>query len=183
MTSLSPAIQSVLDLFQGPLSSVRFADIDATGLASAATEVTAAASEVERQEATLAELKQGLAQRQEALLVLAQQALAYARVYAENDEPLLEELNRISLPRAAKPRKPGATKASGTRDNSPEKGRAETSNEALGNEALTDDGTEAAPARLLDEDAESEAASETVDAPPVRNSRKGRGSSAQRATP
>jgi hypothetical protein len=178
MTSLSPAIQSVLDLFQGPLSSVRFADIDATGLANAATEVTAAASEVERQEATLAELKQGLAQRQEALLVLAQQALAYARVYAENDEPLLEELNRISLPRAAKPRKAGAAKATGTRDNLPEKGRAETSNEAL-----SDDGAEALSAGSLDEDAESEAASETVDAPPVRNPRKGRGSSAQRATP
>jgi hypothetical protein len=148
---------------------------------------------VERQEATLAELKQGLAQRQEALLVLAQQALAYARVYAENDEPLLEELNRISLPRAAKPRKPGTAKATGTRDNSPEKARAglsdealsneALSNEALSNEALSDDGTEAVAAHSLDDDAESEATSGTVDAPPVRNPRKGRGSSAQRATP
>jgi hypothetical protein len=115
MTSLSPPIQSVLELFKGPLSGVRFADIDATGLASLAAEVESAASEVQRQEAQLAELRQALAQRQEALLVLAQQALAYARVYAENDEPLLEELNRISLPRAAKPRKPSAAKPSAAR--------------------------------------------------------------------
>jgi hypothetical protein len=175
MTSLSPSIQSVLELFKGPLSSVRFADIDAAGLADAATEVEAAASEVDRQEATLAELKQGLAQRQEALLVLAQRALAYARVYAENDEPLLEELNRISLARAAKPRKPGATKAASARDN----GRADTSHEALSGDAA-----EAATAGAVDEGADGEAASsETVDAPPVRNPRKGRGSSAQRATP
>ena len=37
---------------------------------------------------------------------LAQQALAYARIYAENDEALSAELNDIALPRAAKPRKP-----------------------------------------------------------------------------
>jgi hypothetical protein len=109
MTSLSPSIQSVLELFKGPLSNVRFADIDAEGLARVAAEVEAAGSEVQRQEEELATLRQTLAQRQEALLVLAQQALAYARVYAENDEPLLEELNRIALPRSAKPRKAGTT--------------------------------------------------------------------------
>jgi hypothetical protein len=127
MTSLSPPIQSVLDLFKGPLASVRFADIDAAGLANLAAEVEAAAAEVERQEAKLSELRQGLAQRQEALLVLAQQALAYARVYAENDESLLEELNLISLPRAAKTRKPGSTKAIAGRDaaRSPPEPRAE----------------------------------------------------------
>jgi hypothetical protein len=116
MTSLSPQIQSVLELFKGPLASVRFADIDATGLAHLAAEVEAVGSEAEEQEAKLAELRQDLAQKQEALLVLAQRALAYARVYAENDEPLLEELNRISLPRAAKPRKPSVGKATGPRE-------------------------------------------------------------------
>jgi hypothetical protein len=116
MTSLSPQIQSVLELFKGPLASVRFADIDATGLANLAAEVEAVGSEAEEQEAKLAELRQDLAQKQEALLVLAQRALAYARVYAENDEPLLEELNRIALPRAAKPRKPSAAKATHPRD-------------------------------------------------------------------
>jgi hypothetical protein len=114
MTSLSPSIQSVLELFKGPLSNVRFADIDAEGLARVAAEVEAAGSEVQRQEDELTTLRQTLAQRQEALLVLAQQALAYARVYAENDEPLLEELNRIALPRSAKPRK-ASTSSNGAR--------------------------------------------------------------------
>src|SRR5688572_13539594 len=117
MTSLPPPVQSVLELFQGPLASVRFADIDAAGLAKLAAEVEAASEEVREQENQLGELRQALAQRQEALLALAQQALAYARVYAENDEALLDAVNRISLPRAAKPRKaPASAKASGARD-------------------------------------------------------------------
>ena len=112
MTLLSPPVQAVLELFKGPLADVRFADVDAAGLASVAAEVESAAAEVARQEAQLTELRQSLTERQDALLLLAQRALAYARVYAEHDEALTEQLGRISLPRAAKPRKPSATKES-----------------------------------------------------------------------
>jgi hypothetical protein len=188
MTSILPPIQSVLELFNGPLSSVRFADIDASGLTNLAAEVEAAASEVQRHEAKLAELRQGLAQRQEALLVLAQQALAYARVYAENDEPLLEELNRISLPRAAKARKPGAAKAAGARDAA----RSEATTEAASGTGVAS-GEETAlltlpePAEAdepaLGVDAEGEAgSSETAEAKPARAGRKTRGATSQRAT-
>ena len=113
MTLLSPPVQAVLDLFQGPLADVRFADVDAAGLASVAAEVESAAAAVARQEAQLSELRQSLTERQDALLVLAQRALAYARVYAEHDEALTEQLARIALPRAAKPRKATTTKAEG----------------------------------------------------------------------
>jgi hypothetical protein len=116
MTSLSPPLQAVVALFRGPLQNVRFADIDAVGLSNLAAEAEAAAGEVEAQEAKLVQLRQALAQKQEALLVLAQQALAYARIYAEGDEALTAELNDISLPRAAKPRKSSA-KAPLGRDN------------------------------------------------------------------
>lgn len=109
MSSLSPALQSVVQLFRGPLAGVRFATIDAAGLDALATEVESASDELQAQEAKLTELKQSLAQRQEALLVLAQQALAYARIYAEGDDALSAELNQIALPRAAKPRKKDAT--------------------------------------------------------------------------
>lgn len=152
--STSPAIQSVLDLFKGPLAKVRFADIDATGLASLAAEVESAAGEVSEQEATLTELRRVLAERQEALLVLAQRALAYARVYAENNDELLEELNRISLPRATKPRKASAKTSA------------------------TEVATEVAPAADAAEPAaqagETEAAApaETAEAPPKRASKK-----------
>lgn len=113
MSLISQPLQAVVALFEGPLAGVRFADIDASGLSKLSSEVENAAAEVEQQEAKLGELRQSLAQRQEALLGLAQQALAYARVYAENDEELLAKLNDISLPRATKPRKAAPTKARG----------------------------------------------------------------------
>jgi hypothetical protein len=106
MTSLPPPIQAVVALFRGPLSGVRFGDVDAGVLSSLAAEVESANAEIEAQQARLIELQQAVAQRQEVLLGLAQQALAYARIYAENDEVLTAELNQISLPRATKPRKP-----------------------------------------------------------------------------
>ena len=98
-------VQAVLELFQGPLAEVRFADVDAARLADSARVVDAAAAAVAEQEAQLSELRQTLADRQDALLLLAQRALAYARVYAEHDESLSEQLSRITLPRASKPRK------------------------------------------------------------------------------
>lgn len=113
MTLLSPSVQAVLQLFQGPLADVRFADVDAAGLAQLAAEVEAAAATVARQEAQLSELRQSLTERQDALLVLAQRAVAYARVYAEHDEALTEQLSRIALPRAVKARKPSAAKPDG----------------------------------------------------------------------
>lgn len=110
MTSLAQPVQAVVTLFEGPLAGVRFADVDAAGLSKLSAEVTGAASELERQEAALAQLRQDLAQRQEALLSLAQQALAYARIYAEGDDALTAELNAITLPRATKARKQSSAK-------------------------------------------------------------------------
>jgi hypothetical protein len=112
MTSLPPAIQAVVALFRGPLAGVRFADVDADGLTSLAAEVESASTEIEAHEAKLVELRQAMAQRHEALLGMAQQALAYARIYAENDEVLSAELAQIALPRANKPRKPTKAAAS-----------------------------------------------------------------------
>ncbi len=110
MTSLAQPVQAVVTLFEGPLAGVRFADVDAAGISKLAAEVAGAASELERQEAALIQLRQELTQRQEALLSLAQQALAYARIYAEGDEALTAELNAIALPRATKARKPSPAK-------------------------------------------------------------------------
>ncbi len=110
MNELSPPLQAVLELFQGPLANVRFAEIDAQGLAAIAAEVESAGAAVTQQEAQLATLRQTLAERQDTLLLLAQRALAYARVYAEQDDALTQQLACISLPRAAKPRKTSAAK-------------------------------------------------------------------------
>lgn len=202
MTSLPPPVQSVLELFQGPLASVRFADIDAAGLAQLAAEVEAASSEVREHENKLGELRPILAQRQEALLALAQQALAYARVYAENDEALLEAVNRISLPRAAKPRKaPASAKGTGARDGGSEAAAggdsaaieaAELDPAAINPAAINPAESEAAELDPAESEAdaagsaesassEAEAGARPVQAPPARSSRKGRGAASSRA--
>jgi len=159
--SSSPAIQSVLALFKGPLASVRFADIDAAGLASLAAEVESAASDVNDHEAKLAELRRALAERQEALLVLVQRALAYARVYAESNDALLEELNRIALPRVSKPRKQGSAKSSGAEDAAPS---------SLTEAARADD-----QVTEPTEPEASTASAENEEAPPARATKKVRG--------
>src|SRR6478752_811488 len=105
MSYLSPPVQAVIDLFEGPLAEVRFADVDASALLSLARATEAAAADLAQHEAQLSELRQSLADKQDALLVLAQRGLAYARVYAEHDEALSEQLSGINLPRASKPRK------------------------------------------------------------------------------
>lgn len=105
MSSTPDAVQAVLELFKGPLAEVRFADVDAQGLENAAALVERAAAAVQERETELAALRVSLNEQQEALLSLAQRALAYARVYAESDEALAARLSAISLPRAAKPRK------------------------------------------------------------------------------
>ena len=112
MSQLSPSVQAVLELFQGPLADLRFADVDAAGLLNLASAVEQSAAAVAEQEALLSELRQTLADRQDSLLLLAQRALAYARVYAEHDDALSEQLARIALPRAGKPRKANAKAAS-----------------------------------------------------------------------
>lgn len=112
MSYISPSVQAVIDLFQGPLADVRFADVDVTALANLARSADAAAADLAEHEARLSDLKQVLAERQEALLLLAQRGLAYARVYAEQDEALSEQLSRINLPKPSKPRKASLKPAS-----------------------------------------------------------------------
>ncbi len=112
MTFIAQPVLSVLELFKGPLASMRFGDVDAEALTLLAANVERAGIEVTNAEAKLSELRQLLAAEQEALLALAQRALAYARVYAESHDELTTELNGISLPRPAKARKASAAKPS-----------------------------------------------------------------------
>jgi hypothetical protein len=185
--SLPPAVSSVIELFQGPLANVRFADVDATGLASLAGEVEAAAAEVEAHEMALVELKQSLAQRQEALLALAQQALAYARVYAENnDEQLLDAIGAIALPRATTPRtvKPRKASKAAPRDAAAAEQAAGSSvalaaeasaNEAVANVEALVNGEALADGEPHDgEDAPVQSAEAVSDETPARTGRKGR---------
>jgi ElaB/YqjD/DUF883 family membrane-anchored ribosome-binding protein len=95
-------IQALLALFDGELASVKFPDVDAALLASSAANVRASAEAVARAEAALDAARASLVETNDALVVRAQRALAYARVYAEGNASLGTQLDAITLPRAAR---------------------------------------------------------------------------------
>lgn len=113
MSAITPPVQTVLDLFTTSLSDVRFGDLDAQSLARAAAEVQAAADVVASAQASLDGARSTLHERQETLLLHVQRALAYARVYAEQDEALTARLDAVALPRAARRARPDTAAAAG----------------------------------------------------------------------
>ncbi|HEY4014854.1 MAG TPA: hypothetical protein VGM06_16035 [Polyangiaceae bacterium] len=100
MDTVADPIQALLELFTTTLSGVRFADLDAKALAALAAEAQSAAEVVASAEAALTAARDTLKQRQEALLLQAHRAIAYARVFAENDQALAERIDAIALPKA-----------------------------------------------------------------------------------
>lgn len=112
MNAISPPVRTVLDLFTTHLSDVRFGDVDAKALTRLADETQSAAEVVAYANAALESARVVLHERQEALLLAAQRALAYARVYAEADEELSAHLEAVTLPRAARRSSKAEPKAS-----------------------------------------------------------------------
>jgi hypothetical protein len=106
MSAIPLPIQVLLDLFNGCLAEVRFADLDGQTLARCAAEVDSAAISMATAQLNLDAARQALHDKQEALLQRAQRALAYARVYAEADEGLARQLDAVSLPRPARRPRP-----------------------------------------------------------------------------
>jgi hypothetical protein len=95
-------VQTILALFTTSLVDVRFADVDGPTLARLAADVETAAESVAAAQAALDAARDAFQARQDALLQHAQRALAYARVYAEGDVALSQELETINLPRPAR---------------------------------------------------------------------------------
>ncbi|MBJ6760509.1 hypothetical protein JGU66_07020 [Myxococcaceae bacterium JPH2] len=108
--SISPALRALLELFATDLAEVRFPDLDTAVLGDAAALVRERAEVVARAQAALEAARQGLQESQDALLQKGQRALAYARVFAEEDAALSEKLEGIHLPRPMRK----ASKAEGT---------------------------------------------------------------------
>lgn len=115
MTVPSSPVHALVALYSAQLHGVRFGGIDAESLGNLATEVDRLNTDVEAREAELQSLREALAQKEETLLTLAQQALAYAKIYAESDEALSAQLNEIALPRGTKSRKGPSSKAGSER--------------------------------------------------------------------
>jgi hypothetical protein len=99
---ISPAMRALLEVFSTELSEVKFPDVDAEVLEEAAGRVKAQAEAVAKAQAALEAARQELAEGQEALLQKGQRALAYARVFAEEDAALSAKLEAIGLPRTAR---------------------------------------------------------------------------------
>jgi hypothetical protein len=102
MDAIPTPVRAALAVFETALSDVSFADINAETLARAVAEVGTLAHAVASAQASLDSAKDALLERQEALFGQVQRAMAYARVYAENDEALMDRLNAISLPRTGR---------------------------------------------------------------------------------
>src|SRR5580658_3351711 len=108
MEPIAHPIQAILDLFATDLAEVRFANVDAKTLEQIASEVKSAAGVVASAELALDAARATLQEKQDALLQHSQHALAYARVYAENDEAMTARLEAITLPRATRRARAGA---------------------------------------------------------------------------
>jgi len=93
-------VQSLLELFREELDGVKFPDVDAEVLESAAHQLIAEAAKVAEAEAALDVARQQFHESHEALLQKAHRALAYARVYAEEDAELATKLEALALPRS-----------------------------------------------------------------------------------
>lgn len=98
-SAISPGMQAVVELFDTDLLQLKFPDVDQGVLREAAERVLAQAELVAAAEQALAVAREGLSDAQELLLSKCQRALAYARVYAEEDRELSRRLDAISLPR------------------------------------------------------------------------------------
>jgi hypothetical protein len=91
------SIKELLSLFREELSAVSFPDLNADILEHHAEQVRAKALELQEAQAKIASIKESLDASQNELLQKASRGLAYAKVYAEDREELMEKLASISL--------------------------------------------------------------------------------------
>ena len=110
--AIAPGLQAVIELFDTELGQLKFPDVDQAVLREAAERVLAQTESVAAAEHALAVAREGLGDAQELLLSKCQRALAYARVYAEEDRELSRKLDAINLPRSrAKAAPPAASES------------------------------------------------------------------------
>jgi multidrug efflux pump subunit AcrA (membrane-fusion protein) len=101
--SNSASVAELIALFAGPLSSVRFPDVDHATLVELAALVDRAQADVDEARARLSAAESALEARRSDLVARAHRAKAYARVYAEGDVELQATLDRLTLPKVGAP--------------------------------------------------------------------------------
>ncbi len=93
---VSALAEGVLDLFAGPLAEVRFPNVDRQVLEEAEDALVSAQVRLEEAERALEQARQSVAGCAGALDGLAQQALAYARVFSAHDPALSTRLETLA---------------------------------------------------------------------------------------
>jgi hypothetical protein len=113
---MSTPLDRLMDFFRAELASVQFPGVDAKVLDAASARVAAAQESVRRAEAELDSARSTLQAAQDEAAQKAQRALAYARVYAQDDTALLARLDELASPPAppAAPRRRGRPPKSST---------------------------------------------------------------------
>jgi hypothetical protein len=117
MSSITPArdpvsepIAALIDVFGAHAAGLCFPDVDHATLEGLAAELRQAAAEVERCERALQQARQVLDERRDALRARAERGLAYARIYADDDQALREQLEGIDLGGSVQPAAKRTTK-------------------------------------------------------------------------
>ena len=98
---IDPSVLALSKLFDGPLQGVTFPDVDREALLEHIDFVRRCAEDLAQARAMLASAESALEERQGSLMAKSQRAMAYARIYADENPALLEELDRIVLPRTS----------------------------------------------------------------------------------
>jgi ElaB/YqjD/DUF883 family membrane-anchored ribosome-binding protein len=103
---MTTPLDSLMDFFRAELASVQFPGVDAKVLDAAAARIDAATETVRKAEAELDAARATLAAAQDDAQQKAQRALAYARVYAQDNPTLLARLDALSSPAVPAPPAP-----------------------------------------------------------------------------
>lgn len=100
------SVREVLALFEDELEGVRFGDLDAAILQAMAEEVRLSSREVDEARALLEAAQSKLERDRLALVARADEALAYARIYAAREPALAPRLDALPRGEPAAPAKP-----------------------------------------------------------------------------
>jgi hypothetical protein len=134
-----PLAHAILELYRGPLAEVRFPDLDRDVLDVATDELLAAQRDLEAAERALDAARSVVEARTAALMGKVQRGLSYARIFAEDQPELRDQLASLaSAPRRAEPQREESANAPKKRGR-PRKIREEDAVSLFGGAPSTDD--------------------------------------------
>lgn len=94
---INSAVKELIEIFRADLSSVSFPDVNGDALEKSIDQVMQKSKELDEAIAKVAAAKEVLEASQQELNQKCQRALAYAKVYAEDKDELLEKLMKINF--------------------------------------------------------------------------------------